>query len=47
MDRALGCSHQCIQYCSHKRLPVQRAIEIEDVTEGKFTRQMLCPDFFE
>ena len=46
MARALGCHHQNIQYWRKVGLPVQRAIQIEGVTEGKFTRQMLCPHIF-
>lgn len=46
LARALGCHHQNIQYWRKSGLPVQRAIEIEKVTNGKFTRQMLCPHIF-
>jgi DNA-binding transcriptional regulator YdaS (Cro superfamily) len=47
MARALGCSYQNIQYwknCEH--LPVKVALRIESATNGKVTRQMLCPYFF-
>jgi len=47
MARALGCSHQNIQYwrrCEH--LPVKVALRIEKATNGRITRQMLCPYFF-
>jgi len=47
MARALGCSHQNIQYwkrCEH--LPVKVALRIEHASGGRITRQMLCPYFF-
>ena len=46
LARALNCHHQNIQYWRKVGLPIKRAIEIEKVTEGKFTRQMLCPHYF-
>ena len=46
LARALGCNHQNIQYWRRSGIPIKVAIRIETVTEGKFTRQMLCPEFF-
>ena len=46
LARALNCHHQNIQYWRKVGLPVKRAIEIERITKGRFTRQMLCPDIF-
>lgn len=46
LARALKCHHQNIQYWRKVGIPVKRAIQIERITEGKFTRQMLCPEIF-
>tara|TARA_R100000541_G_scaffold42217_2_gene49534 strand:- start:347 stop:529 length:183 start_codon:yes stop_codon:yes gene_type:complete len=46
MARALGCSHQNIQYWKKVNIPVMIAIEIEKATQGEISRAHLCPHIF-
>mgnify|MGYP005989139713 FL=1 len=47
LARALKCNHQNIQYWRKVRIPISVCREIEKLTNGKFTRQMLRPDIFD
>jgi DNA-binding transcriptional regulator YdaS (Cro superfamily) len=47
MGRALGISRQAVgQWIEKGACPVERAVEIEELTEGVVTREMLRPDIF-
>ena len=45
--RALGITRQAVTFWVRTgRLPAERAIELEELTEGRVTREMLRPDLF-
>jgi len=48
MAAALDCNYQTIQHwIKNNRVPVNRAIQIEAITEGRITRRALRPDIFD
>jgi len=47
MATALKCHYQSIQFWEKNGIPVKRAIQIEEVTDGAISRQSLRPDIFE
>lgn len=47
LGRVLGISHQAVVKWSKTRIPSDRAIQIEQITQGEITVKDLRPDLFE
>ena len=48
MAEKLDCHYQSIQFwIKNDRIPVNRAIQIEAITDGKITRHACRPDIFD